>query len=236
MKIFRKLNLLIVLGCVVLMLAACGGSDEKSEAAANDNSAAQTSSEGGKGGATLPDDPLAAITQALKNQQTAGPYRVKTTIESEGQKMEMSAEIKLPDQMRVISDVSDKKMEMVFVGGKGWMRIDENWMDAPMKIDDLLHQMNAMSSELLTEIASDAAKVGNETVDGQETVLYTYNMDMNKSSTMKMDMKSAVKLWIRTSDNLPIKQEVSGEAMGIKSVSTQVIEYDPTITIEAPVK
>lgn len=236
MKIFRKLNLLIVLGCVVLMLAACGGSDEKSEAAASDTSIAQTSSEGGKSGAALPDDPLAAITQALKNQQTAGPYRVKTTIESEGQKMEMSAEIKLPDQMRVISDVSDKKMEMVFVGGKGWMRIDENWMDAPMKIDDLLHQMNAMGAEILTEIASDATKVGNETVDGQETVLYTYNMDMNKSTTMKMDMKSAVKLWIRTSDNLPIKQEVTGEAMGMKSISTQVIEYDPTITIEAPVK
>ena len=96
--------------------------------------------------------------------------------------------------------------------------------------------MNVMSAEILTETSSNAAKVGNETVNGQETVVYSYDMDMNKSSSMKMDMKSAVKIWVRTSDGLPIKQEVSGEAMGVKSVSTQEIEYDPSIKIEPPVQ
>lgn len=236
MNKFRKFGLFVLVLCLLLTLAACGGSDEKNESTGGDASSATTNTQAGGNNAALPDDPLAAVTQALKNQQTSGPYRVKTTIDSAEGKMEMTAEVKLPEQLRIITDVSGQKMEMVFTEGKGWMKMGDTWSETPLKLADMLHQMNVMSSEILAETASNAAKVGNETINGQETVVYSYDMDMNKSTSMKMDMKSAVKLWIRTSDGLPIKQEVSGEAMGVKSVSTQEIEYDPNIKIEPPVQ
>ena len=236
MNNFRKSGLIALVLCLLLTLVACGGDEQKDVATSGDSSSATTNTQASSNNAALPDDPMAAIAQALKNQQAAGPYRVKTTIDSAEGKMEMSAEVKLPDQLRMITNVSDQKMEMVFVGSKGWMKMGDTWSETPLKLGDMLGQMNVMSAQILTETSSNAAKVGNETVNGQETVVYSYDMDMNKSSSMKMDMKSAVKIWVRTSDGLPIKQEVSGEAMGVKSVSTQEIEYDPSIKIEPPVQ
>lgn len=236
MNNFRKSGLIALVLCLLLTLADCGGDEEKDVATSGDTASATANTQASTNNTALPDDPMAAIAQALKNQQAAGPYRVKTTIDSAEGKMEMIAEVKLPDQLRMITNVSDQKMEMVFVGSKGWMKMGDTWSETPLKLGDMLGQMNVMSAEILTETSSNAAKVGNETVNGQETVIYSYDMDMNKSSSMKMDMKSAVKIWVRTSDGLPIKQEVSGEAMGVKSVSTQEIEYDPSIKIEPPVQ
>ncbi|MFN8445308.1 MAG: hypothetical protein U0175_31255 [Caldilineaceae bacterium] len=236
MNKFRKFGLFVLVLFLLLTLAACGGDDEKNESTSSDASAATTNTQTGANNPALPDDPLAAVTQALKNQQAAGAYRVKTTIDSAQGKMEMTAEVKPPDQLRMVTDTGGQKMEMVFVDGKGWMKMGDTWSESPMKLGDMLAQMNAMSGEMLAETASNATKVGNETINGQDTVVYSYDMDMNKSSTMKMDVKSAVKIWVRTSDGLPIKQEISGDALGVKSVSTQEIEYDPNIKIEPPVQ
>lgn len=234
MKFSRSLGMLVMI-FTISFAVACGG-DKEANAPSGTENAAQSSGQSTNSAAALPEDPVAAVQQALENQQAAGAYRVKTTVEADASKMEMTAEIRMPDQMRVVTDLGEQKMEMVFVGDKGWMKMGDNWTDSPLKMNDLLQQMNTLGAEMIAEVASDVTKVGTETVDGQEAVLYTYNIDMNKSTSMKMDVQSAVKIWVRTSDNLPIRQEVVGEAMGMKSSTVQTIEYDPNIAVEAPVK
>jgi hypothetical protein len=51
-----------------------------------------------------------------------------------------------------------------------------------------------------------------------------------------MDAHSAVKLQVSTASGLPVRQEIEGEVMGVKSKSTQVIEYDANLKIEPPVQ
>lgn len=190
---------------------------------------------GGGGGSASPSDPLEAVAQALKNQQSAGPYRVTTTLDAGSGPMKMVAEVVPPDQLRASVEMTDMNQEMVFIGDKGWMKINDKWTESPMKVGDMLAQMNAVSGELLREVASDVKKVGTELVDGQEAVIYSYLVDMNKSTKMTMDVKSNVKLWITAKTALPIRQEVEGTAMGIKSTTAQTIVYDASIKITPPV-
>ena len=39
---------------------------------------------------------------------------------------------------------------------------------------------------------------------------------------------------MNASSGLPVKQEIAGEAGGVKSNTVQMIEYDPTITVVPP--
>lgn len=243
MNSLRKLALTAVALVAAFALLACGGGDKDS--AENSGDAAQTSTDSAasqttaasdaKQPAALPADPLEAVVQALKNQQTAGPYRIKTTVSTESGEMEMTGEIIPPDKMHMVSNIGDQKQEMVFIGDKGWMNMGGSWTEAPIKASDIMAQMSSGMVDEFATTTSDVKAVGTETVDGQEAMVYSYVLDMNKSTSMKLDVVSSVKLWVSTASGLPIKQQIEGEAMNVKSTSTQLIEYDPSITIEAPV-
>ena len=62
--------------------------------------------------------------------------------------------------------------------------------------------------------------------------VYSFNMKFKLDANT--EISSSAKLWVSVASGLPIKQEVSGEFGGVKSVTVQRIEYDPTIKIEAP--
>ena len=189
---FRSFGAFALVFLAAAVLTACGGGEEKAAPPASGDSAGQAASQdAAQGSAALPADPLAAVTQALKNQQAAGPYRVKTTIDSASGKMEMSAEIVPPDQMRMVIDAGGQKQEMVFIGDKGWMKLDEEWTESPLKGSDMLAQVAAIGVDDLAATASEMKQAGTETVNGQEAMLYTYMVDMNKSTAMKMDVKSS---------------------------------------------
>ena len=68
-------------------------------------------------------------------------------------------------------------------------------------------------------------------ITARQMMVYTYS---SKVSFAGIDSTSTSKVWIGVSDNLPHKAIVDGEALGVKSTTTQIISYDPSIKIEAP--
>lgn len=184
----------------------------------------------------LPTDPQAALFAAMRAQVNAGPYRNQTTIIADDSTVELSAEIIPPDRMHMTNNFGGQSQEQILIGDKGWMKQGDAWVESPMTGTNIVAQASGEMVEEMIKTISDVTLIGPETVDGVDALVYSYTSDMNKSDTMKMDSISTVKVWIATASGLMIKQEIDGEAMGIKSKTVQVITYDPNITIEPPVQ
>lgn len=231
-KFARILCLLVLLA---LPLAACGG--EESTPSTPSEQVGDQPSGGAESGSTLPSDPKAAVIQALTAMQNSGPYRVTTTIVSDDTTMDMTGEVIPPDKMHNKTMVGDQPMEMVILGKQSWMKLGDDWQEMPGGAALTIEQSLGFSVNELDQMITDAAYVGVESLNGVEAAVYTFINDTSKSEALKdMNVISTVKLWVNTASGLPIQQDIAGEAMGVKSTSTQVIEFDDSITIEPPVK
>lgn len=233
------------------LLAACGG-DRSTPAPA---SAAQDSAAGAavttmtsvpptvqpaqaSGAAVqLPTDPKAAILQALRGQLTAGPYRTTTTITGEGLAQTATASIIPPDRMHIVMDLDGMTTEMIYIGDNVWSKQgDGDW-----QVSD---RMGGLGEALLDEsmiadterTITEAAFVGPEVINGVNALLYTFTTHLSKSEIMPMEGVQHTKLWLDSATGRVIHQTVEDATAGAPSTTEQVIEYDPTITIDAPVK
>jgi len=235
----------------LLLLAACGG--EATPESANAPAPAATSAPAvsaaqpaaqpaapaaaAPASAALPDDPKAAILQALRRQLTAGPYRSTTTITVGGAPQTVTGEVIPPDRMHVIMDLGDMKMEMIYIGDKTWSKQG----DGPWQSSD---QMGAAAGGLVDEsmiadteqTITEAALVGPEQVDGVDTLVYAFTTDLSKSTLTPMESIVHSKVWIATATGLVVRQEIEDTSAESPSKTVQVVEYDPSITIEPPVQ
>ncbi len=231
----------------VVLLAACGGSDAPKPTDAPAKPATQDPTTQVPGTSEVPGtlaptaasvavapsgDAKEAVVAATKKQLTSGPYRSTTTIVTSDGTTELTGEVIPPDRMRVKSEA----MEMIYVGQDSWAKSSGEWEKSKMPGSGVLAQFTEAFMDEMAGTMSDVKFVGPGEANGTPAWVYSYTSDLSKATTMKMDSKSAVKVWIGVADGLIHKQEIDGEAMGIKSKTTQVVEYDASIKIEAPVK
>jgi outer membrane lipoprotein-sorting protein len=231
------------------LLAACGGGEATPEATGAPVSAATAAQAGAAAqptappaadatapaSANLPGDPKAAILQALRNQLSAGPYRTTTTITMEDGAQTVVGTVIPPDRMQVAMDLGGMKTEMIYIGDKVWSRQG----DGEWQVSD---RMGTPGAGLLDEsmIADSeatitaAALVGPEVVEGVATLLYSFTTDLNKSTVMPMASVMQTKVWIDAATGLIVRQEITDTTAETPSTTVQVVEYDPSITIEAP--
>lgn len=178
-----------------------------------------------------------AVLAAMRKQLTSGPYRTNAAITSENGSVEIIGEVIPPDRMRSISTIAGRKSEMIFIGNKGWMKMgDADWKDmGSVNAAMALSQFSAAMVDDMANAISDARLIGPDVVNNAPSMAYSYFMDSNKFKT-PIDVKSKVKIWVDVATGLIVKQEIDGEAMGVKSKTVQTVTYDPAIKIEAPAK
>lgn len=236
MKKPQASQLIAMFVLATLLLAACGGdASTPSSTGATDANPPAAQPTPPQPAVTLPDDPKAAILQALRGQLTAGPYRSTTTISADGSAQSVTGLVIPPDRMHVMMDIDGMKTEMIYIGDKVWSRQgDAAWVAT--------ERMGAAGAGLLDEsmiadteaTITEAALVGPAEVEGVAALLYTFTTDLSKSTVMPMEGAVNAKVWIDTATGLPIRQETEDTTTGTPSTMVQIIEYDPTITIEAP--
>jgi hypothetical protein len=234
-----KPKFVVVLFASVVLQAACGGSTDVPRPTDAPVQVPGTSAPPAAPAAAsaLSGDPKAAMVAAMKKQLVSGPYRSTTTIVSDGVTSELTGEMIPPDRLHVKSMMAGEAMEMIYVGDQSWAkRKDGAWEQSKIPGSGTFVQFTDAFIDEMVGTMSDVAFVGPGEVNGTPAWVYSYTSDLNKATTMKMDSKSAVKVWIGVADGLIYKQEIDGEAMGIKSKTTQVVAYDAGIKIEAPVK
>ncbi|NUQ38092.1 MAG: hypothetical protein HUU23_09895 [Caldilineales bacterium] len=211
-------HLLTSLFILTLLLAACGGSPAPTSAPA---------------AAPAPSGSAAdAIIAAMLAQLAAGPYRTDTVIVSDSGTINLTGEMIPPDKLRTIMKTANFESETIAIGDTAWSKRDGVWSVLPVSGKDILQAaFPELTAESLGATISNAQKAGSETVNGEEARVYTY------TSTTFLEGSTVVgevKLWVSVKSGLPIKQEIAGEAAGIKSNTVQMIEYDAAITITPP--
>ncbi len=178
-------------------------------------------------------DPKSAVVAAMQAQYASGPYRTLTTIVTDDGTLELTGEVVPPDRLHTTMKASGFESESIFIGDKGWTKTNGVWTASPISGSDAIAQaFPNMTTDELGAMFSDVRAAGADTVNGEPTRVYTYTSitDLGEAGTVS----SSVKLWVSSRTGLPVKQEVEGEAAGVKSKTTQLIEFDPTITIEPP--
>ena len=248
-------RLLISLFLLSLLLTACGGSSASPTAAppAATSAPAATTAPAATSAAVattapaatpvpaataapaLPGDPKSAIIAAMQNQMKAGPYRTTTNIVSDSGTIEMTGEIVPPDKIHTVMKMADFENENIFIGEQGWTKKEGVWEVSPVSGSMILEQVGLLATEdSLSKTISNVQAVGTDEVNGERARVYTYTSTYIFGEAGADQIISQVKLWVSEKRGLPVKQEIEGEAGGIKSKTVQIIEYDATITIKPP--
>jgi hypothetical protein len=189
----------------------------------------QTAQAGATGGDASSGDALALVTNAMAAQVAGGPYRATTEVNSEGTVTEMISEVVPPDKIHVT--IGGGNMEIILFEGTVWSRTaGAPWaqMGSPEMMQGIFDTINGQINDTtLTNVQY----VGSEPVFGVQTDIYTFTNTLPDS-----DITSDVKLWISQESGLPVRLESTNVAGGVTSTVVQTIEYDSSITVEAPVE
>jgi outer membrane lipoprotein-sorting protein len=233
----KSLYTLAALLLAGFLFTACGGETATPAATVAPPAAAQAEAPTAAApAAALPGDPKAAILQALRGQLTAGPYRTTTTITGDDFEQTATAEIAPPDRMRLSMDMGGLQMEMIYIGDQVWSKQgDGAW--------EVADRMGAPGAALLDEAMiadtertiTEAALIGPEVLDGVNTLLYTFTTDLKRSEVMPLASVQETRLWVDAATGRIVRQEMKDAAADMPTTTVQTVEYDPTITIEAPV-
>jgi hypothetical protein len=254
----KQLFILVSTGLLIVLLAACGRDKEaeptasapiqdaapaSTQPATDAPTAAPAAQAAPEAVTTAPDtaqatapssdapsgDAQQTILAAMAAQVAAGPYRATTSVDADGTITEMTAEVIPPDKMHVV--IGGGNLEMILIsdtlwsksGGAAWTQMGSP--DMMQSIFDSIH------GQVDTGSLSNVQYVGAEPVMGVATDVYSFTSTLGGGEDV---VKSDVKLWISKESGLPVRMESTGSGMGTTTHTIQSIEYDNTITIEAP--
>ncbi|MFN8472994.1 MAG: hypothetical protein U0822_12470 [Anaerolineae bacterium] len=166
-----------------------------------------------------------ALVKVFAAQQAAKAYRATQTVDSNGKTSHRTIEYVAPDRYHMKTDTA----EVIIIGGKAYQNANGKWTENPAMagvFQPMLEEFKKLPVEM-----TDVKIVGTEDVNGVKATVYQFN---SSAKVGDQTIKSAIKVWARPSDNLPIKQEVAGDFAGRKSTTTQTFDYDPNIKVDPP--
>jgi hypothetical protein len=189
--------------------------------------------------APIAGDANAIIAQALRNQLTSGPFRAKTTITSkvggvDSPTVNGSSEFVPPNRLRITINNEGTSIEQLHIDGKSWFKAGGKWQPSKTPTGAANGVITPAFVESMVATITEAKLLGPETLDGRAVLALSYTADLSKMAGGGLDVKQQVNIWVGADDNRLYKQEIVSADGGSQSVTTQVIEYDPSITIEAP--
>jgi hypothetical protein len=211
----RKIRILLPIAILSMVVAACSPTPSPSPT---------------PGPAPSPTgDARAAVLRAIQANLTAGPYRVTASTTAGDNTVAMHGEVILPDKFHLFSSVSGApEREYIIIGPATYAKMNGAWTRLQL---DLSGMVANFIDRLDPAAISDVALVGPDAVNGAPAVAYTYTYTNTVNGAL---ITNHEKIWVAVASGLPVKQTVDGEASGSAYHSEQTLEYDSSITIEAP--
>ncbi len=171
----------------------------------------------------------AAIIDAILKFQSAGPFRVTTTINTQGgAATTATAEVILPDRFRILTPDT----EILIAGDLSYTRQDGVWVkETSSGLASLIPALIGNLSGQAIQGISAATLVHPETLNEIHTQEYRYQSDIDfAGETLFTDNQ----LWIDGATGLPVRLVSAGFYNGVQSTTVQEFTYDPAITIDVP--
>ena len=171
---------------------------------------------------------VTAIVNASKAQLAAKSWRVKSNIESNGVSIPGTLDYAAPDRYHLTTST----IEMISIGSKSYMKQNGTWVETPLNVTSLIGSLmnSALPQELQNNITG-AKLIGPDTLNGKPMSVYQFNNTMTANN---INIATTTKLWVGESDGLPYQEVIQGNLNGIKTTTTNLVEYDPNIQIQDP--
>ncbi len=225
----RPLRQMVVSGLLLLVVTAC--SQAKTANPTNGTQSATSAV------ATAPEmDPADAIIAATKAQSEARSFRAKSTVKGGDRTAEITLEFVSPDRFRMVNP----SMEAIAIGADTYMKpAGRPWSKVAMNINEIVNQFrqDPKMTEAFRKSIRSARLVGTEQVNGEATQVYAYDIENSQNG---VQTTGKAKIWVRTSDGLPLKLEGDSTiTTGGKTFSAQYSniysDYNGEIKIEPPI-
>ena len=245
MSIANNFKKLAFLSLLTIGLAACGQTG--SPTAAGNKTGASNSKAGDTATTAQPalpasGDPQAVVTNARQSLTSQQAYRVRSTSvvsNGGGQSRTSVGEFVAPDRMHNIED----GQEIIVIGKTMYVKKDGEWQNLGTQMSDMAEKMKqrvqqlspAEKAEATNGLTADYKSLGDEMLDGIPTAVYEMHGGFDTKVQGVGSIVTITKFWIGKSDGLFHKEESNGEEAGMKVKTTRTYEYDPGITIEAPI-
>jgi hypothetical protein len=244
MSIANNFKKLAFLSLLTMGLAACGHTGLLTAAGdktPTSNSKAGDTSTPAQRALLASGEPQAVVTNAMLSLKTQPAYRVRSTsvVSVGGGATTSVREFVAPDRTHIIED----GREVIIIGktmyiknGGEWQNLGTQMSDMAEKTKQRVQQMSpAEKADATKGLAADYKSLGDETLDGIPTAVYEMHGAFDTKVQGVGSIVMVTKYWIAKSDGLLRKDESDGEEAGMKVKTTSTYEYDPNITIEAPI-
>ena len=174
----------------------------------------------------LADPCVDEIKAAMGKAMTSGPMRMESTITGPTS-MSMKGEIVPPANMHAVVDAGGQVIEMTILDGKAWMNMAGIWTELPAAAAEQMAAGFNMADTSALDAMTDAKCNGTTTVDGKELLSYSWNLDVDGSSTVN-------RAFVDPASGAPTRMETDVTAAG--AVTNVVVDYayDPAVTVTAP--
>ena len=174
----------------------------------------------------LADPCVDEIKAAMGKAMTSGPMRMESTITGPTS-MSMKGEIVPPANMHAVVDAGGQVIEMTILDGKAWMNMAGIWTELPAAAAEQMAAGFNMADTSALDAMTDAKCNGTTTVDGKDLLSYSWNLDVDGSSTVN-------RAFVDPASGAPTRMETDVTAAG--AVTNVVVDYayDPAVTVTAP--
>ena len=246
MSIANNFKKLAFLSLLTIGLAACGHTGSLTAAGdktPTSNSKAGDTSTPAQAALLASGDPQAVVTNAMMSMRTQQAYRIRSTAVmagAGGQGTTSVMEFVAPDRTHNIED----GREVITIGKIMYVKKGGEWQNMGTQMSDMADKMKERVQQLSPEEKAEATKglsvgdyksLGDELLDGVPTGVYEMRSKFDTKQAGLPTIEMVTKYWIAKSDGLFRKEESNGAEAGMKIKTTKTYEYDPSITIEAPI-
>jgi hypothetical protein len=160
-----------------------------------------------------------------------GAFVTEMTADSGGRKVQTRVEVVWPDRYHMTSSGGGADTEVIILPGTTWMKQGGQWMKLPMDMGQMIQAFQPDAMKQSIDNIANAEELPQDSVDGKAARVIRYD---TQATVMGVRSKSTVKAWLDADTLLPLMQEIDGEAMGMRSRTTQRYSYPDGLTIEAP--
>jgi outer membrane lipoprotein-sorting protein len=199
------------------------------------------------GGGASSGDAMGLLESASTAMRDVKSYHIVMQIQSGDQQVNVEGDMQLPDKMRLDSEASGTKSQMIVIGDSAYAQMpgSEAYIQVPFD-SSILASTN--SATMLSDIAEDATVVGDEQVDGADTTHVKFSYDPNKAAAAAATVtgqsaptpdastpRADADVWIDKSNNYIRRMKIASTVQG--TASTTTITYSKfNETIDPPIE
>lgn len=172
----------------------------------------------------------AALERSYAAMADAGPFRVTSEVEGDAGSTASTIDVDWPDRFH-IRNAAGSGMEVIAVPSGAYMRQGEQWMRLPVDMQVLTRIWSEQGMRDALASISDGRLLGEAAIGGRNARVYGYTGSL---TVMGISSESTSKVWIDAENDLPLRIEVDGQAMGQRSVTLNIYDWNAEIDIRAP--